>query len=55
MFFSHASQLNIFFLDKNPQMCAFAHCDDHLREMIPVYSQILSNAHHILDPEGDII
>ena len=55
MFFSHASQLNIFFLDKNPQMCAFAHCDDHIREMIPVYSQILSNAHHILDPEGDII
>ena len=55
MFFSHASQLNIFFLDMNPQMCAFAHCDDHIHEMIPVYSQILSNAHHILDPESDIV
>ena len=55
MFFQHASQLNIFVLDSNPQMCAFAHCDDHIREMIPVYSQILSNVHHILDPEGEII
>ena len=55
MFFSHASQLNIFFFDRDPSMCAFAHCDDHIHEMIPVYSQILSNAHHILDPEGEII
>ena len=54
MFFSHASQLNIFFFDRDPAMCAFAHCDDHIHEMIPVYSQILSNAHHILDPEGEI-
>ena len=54
MFFNHASQLNIFFLDRDPAMCAFAHCDDHIREMIPVYSQILSNVHHILDPEGEI-
>ena len=35
-------------------MCAFAHCDEHIHEMIPVYSQILSNAHHILDLEGEI-
>ena len=55
MFFSHASQLNIFFFDRDPSMCAFAHCDEHIHEMIPVYSQILSNAHHILDPEGEII
>ena len=55
MFFSHASQLNIFFLDRDPAMCAFAHCDEHINEMIPVYSQIMSNAHHILDPESDII
>ena len=55
MFFSHASQLNIFFFDSDPSMCAFAHCDEHIHEMIPVYSQILSNAHHILDPEGEII
>ena len=55
MFFSHASQLNIFFFDSDPSMCAFAHCDEHIHEMIPVYSQILSNAHHILDSEGEII
>ena len=55
MFFSHASQLNIFFFDSDLSMCAFAHCDEHIHEMIPVYSQILSNAHHILDPEGEII
>ena len=55
MFFNHASQLNIFFLDRDPAMCAFAHCDDHIHEMIPVYSQIQSNSHHILDPEGEII
>ena len=55
MFFSHVSQLNIFFFDRDPSMCAFAHCDEHIHEMIPVYSQILSNAHHILDPEGEII
>jgi len=54
MFFSHASQLNIFFFDRDPAMCAFAHCDEHIHEMIPVYTQILSNAHHILDPEGEI-
>ena len=51
MFFSHASQLNIFFFDRDPAMCAFAHCDEHIHEMIPVYTQILSNAHHKLEDD----
>tara|TARA_B100000029_G_C17503893_1_gene933728 strand:+ start:98 stop:634 length:537 start_codon:yes stop_codon:yes gene_type:complete len=47
--------MNIFVLDIDPKMCAFAHCDEHVKEMIPVYTQILCNAHHLLDPEGTII
>jgi len=47
--------LNIFVLDSDPKMCAFAHCDNHVKEMIPVYAQILCNAHHLLDPKGSIL
>jgi hypothetical protein len=47
--------MNIFVLDSNPKMCAFAHSDDHVKEMIPVYAQILCNAHHLLDPKGSIL
>ena len=47
--------MNIFVLDSDPKMCAYAHCDDHVKEMIPVYAQILCNTHHLLDPEGSII
>ena len=47
--------MNIFVLDSNPKMCAFAHSDDHVKEMIPVYAQILCNTHHLLDPEGSIL
>lgn len=47
--------MNIFVLDSDPKMCAYAHCDDHVKEMIPVYAQILCNTHHLLDPEGDIL
>ena len=47
--------LDIYFLDSDPKMCAYAHCDEHLKEMIPVYTQILCNVHHMLDPKGTII
>jgi hypothetical protein len=47
--------MNIFVLDSDPKMCAYAHCDDHVKEMIPVYAQILCNTHHLLDPEGSIL
>ena len=47
--------MNIFVLDSDPKMSAYAHCDDHVKEMIPVYAQILCNTHHLLDPEGSII
>ena len=47
--------IHILFLDIDPKMCAYAHCDDHVKEMIPVYAQILCNTHHLLDPEGSIL
>ena len=47
--------MNIYFLDSDPKMCAYAHCDKHVKEMIPPYTQILCNTHHLLNPEGSII
>lgn len=47
--------INIYFLDSDPKMSAFAHCDEHVKEMIPAYTQILCNAHHLLDPDSSII
>ncbi len=46
---------NIYFLDSDPRMCAYAHCDEHIEKMISVYTQLLCNAHHQLDPKGEII
>ncbi len=47
--------MNIYVLDSDPKMCAYAHSDDHVKEMIPVYAQILCNTHHLLDPKGSIL
>ena len=47
--------MNILFLDIDPKMCAYAHCDDHVKDMIPVYTKLLSTAHHLLDPKGKIV
>ena len=41
--------MNIFFLDKNPELCAQYHCDKHVVKMIIEYAQLLSTAHRILD------
>jgi hypothetical protein len=41
--------MNIFFLDKNPQICATMHCDKHVVKMIIEYAQLLSTAHRVLD------
>ena len=47
--------MNILFLDIDPRMCAYAHCDEHVKDMIPIYTKLLSTAHHLLDPEGNIV
>ena len=47
--------MNIYFLDSDPKMCAYAHCDKHVKEMILEYAKILCNVHHLLNPEGSII
>lgn len=41
--------MNIFYLDKNPKVCAEMHCDKHVVKMIIEYAQLMSTAHRILD------
>lgn len=43
--------MNIFFLDKNPQVAAKMHCNKHVVKMILETAQLLSTAHRILDGE----
>ena len=41
--------MNIFYLDKDPNVCANYHCDKHVVKMIVEYAQMLSTAHRVLD------
>jgi len=41
--------MNIFYLDKDPKVCATMHLDKHCVKMILEYSQLLSTAHRVLD------
>lgn len=41
--------MNIFYLDENPEKCAKAHYDTHVRKMIVESAQMLSTAHRVLD------
>lgn len=41
--------MNIFYLDKNPQLAAQAHFDKHVVKMILESAQLLSTAHRVLD------
>ena len=41
--------MNIFYLDKNPKICAMYHNDKHVVKMILEYAQLLSTAHRVLD------
>lgn len=41
--------MNIFFLDKDPRICAEMHLDKHVVKMIIEYAQLLSTAHRLLD------
>lgn len=43
--------MNIFFLDKDPSVCAEMHCDKHVSKMIIEYAQMLSTAHRVLDED----
>ncbi len=41
--------MNIFYLHKDPVLCAKAHCDKHVVKMLLETAQMLSTAHRILD------
>lgn len=43
--------MNIFYLDKNPELCAEYHGDKHIVKMILETAQLLSTAHHLLPRE----
>ena len=47
--------IHILFLDIDPKMCAYAHCDKDVKQKILTYTKLLANAHHNLDPEGEIL
>ena len=47
--------MNILFLDIDPRMCAYAHCDEHVKSKIPIYTKLLCLAHYRLDPQGKIV
>ena len=41
--------MNIFYLDKDPVICAQYHNDSHCRKMIVESAQLLCTAHRVLD------
>jgi hypothetical protein len=41
--------MNIFYLDKDPRVCAEMHLDKHVVKMIIEYAQLMSTAHRLLD------
>ena len=45
--------MNIFYLHKDPDICAEYHCDKHVLKMIIEYAQLLSTAHRMLDGEEE--
>ena len=46
--------MNIFYLDRNPEMAAQMHCDRHVVKMLAEYGQLLSTAHRVLDGQKTI-
>jgi hypothetical protein len=42
--------MNIFVLDTDPRLAARYHCDKHVVKMILETAQLLSTAHHVLNP-----
>ena len=45
--------MNIFYVNHDPSRCAQSHGDKHVLKMILETAQLLSTAHHVLDPDGD--
>jgi hypothetical protein len=43
--------MNVFYLDKDPELAAQYHCDKHVVKMIVESAQLLSTAHRLLDGE----
>jgi len=43
--------MNIFVLDKNPEVAATYHIDKHVTKMLVEYAQLMSTAHHVMDGE----
>lgn len=43
--------MNIFFLDRDPAVCAQMHCNKHVVKMLLETAQLLSVAHRILDSD----
>lgn len=41
--------MNIFYLDRDPKLCAEMHVNKHVVKMILEYAQLLSTAHRVLD------
>lgn len=44
--------MNIFYLHKNPKICAQYHCDKHVVKMIVETAQILSTVHWVCGDQG---
>jgi hypothetical protein len=45
--------MNIFFLDREPKICAKYHNDKHVVKMILEYAQLLCTAHHLCGTVSD--
>jgi len=41
--------MNVFYLDRDPRICAEMHCDKHVCKMIIEYAQLMSTAHRVHD------
>ena len=41
--------MNIFYLHKDPKVCAEQHLDKHVVKMLIEYAQLMSTAHRMLD------
>ena len=41
--------MNVFYLNKSPEITAQEHCDKHAVKMCVEYAQLLSTAHRVLD------
>ena len=44
----------LYFLDIDTKLCSYAHCDEHVIEMIPKYTQYLATAHYIHNKDSRI-